>query len=706
MGDVIVSMEHITKEFPGVKALDDVKFNLRAGEVMALLGENGAGKSTLMKILSGVYSLDQGSLKIFGKDYESLTPSSAREAGVAIIHQELNMCKDLTVAQNMFLGREERKGFVLNNSNMEDIARKYLGELGVDISPDEIVGELPVSKQQMIEIAKALSINAKILIMDEPTSALTSREIDELFNIIRKLKSQGCGIVYISHRLEELAHITDRVTIMRDGHYITEGNFTDFTMDEIIANMVGREIKEKFPHVECEKGKKVFEVKNLNAGRLVRDINFSLYEGEIVGFAGLMGAGRTETTRAIFGVDPKESGTLILDGKEITINNPMDAIKAGVVLAPEDRKKDGLCTKLSIRHNIALPNLDLICGKGGVINTKVEEELCDKAVADLTIKTPNLDVDAGTLSGGNQQKVVVGKWLARNSRVVIFDEPTRGIDVAAKVEIYNLMNELKKQGLTDIGVDVDEMDITDAEACRRVITEAKPDAVIHCAAYTAVDAAEQNMELCRKVNAGGTRNIAEVCKSLDIKMMYISTDYVFNGQGTRPWEPDDHREPLNAYGQSKYEGELAVEELVKKFFIVRIAWVFGVNGKNFIKTMLRVGKERGAVSVVDDQIGSPTYTYDLARLLVDMIQSDKYGRYHATNEGLCSWYEFAVEIFKQAGMDVKVTPVSTAEYTAAYPGQAKRPMNSRISKEKLSDNGFERLPSWQDAVGRYLKEIQ
>ena len=222
MGDVIVSMEHITKEFPGVKALDDVKFNLRSGEVMALLGENGAGKSTLMKILSGVYSLDQGSLKIFGKDYSSLTPSSAREAGVAIIHQELNMCKDLTVAQNMFLGREERKGFVLNNSNMEDIARKYLGELGVDISPDEIVGELPVSKQQMIEIAKALSINAKILIMDEPTSALTSREIDELFNIIRKLKSQGCGIVYISHRLEELAHITDRVTIMRDGHYITE----------------------------------------------------------------------------------------------------------------------------------------------------------------------------------------------------------------------------------------------------------------------------------------------------------------------------------------------------------------------------------------------------------------------------------------------------------------------------------------------------
>ena len=270
---------------------------------------------------------------------------------------------------------------------------------------------------------------------------------------------------------------------------------------------------------------------------------------------------------------------------------------------------------------------------------------------------------------------------------------------------FDVMNELKKRGIEGIGVDVDEMDITDAAACRKVITEAGPDAVIHCAAYTAVDAAETNMELCRKVNAGGTRNIASVCHDLDIKMMYISTDYVFNGQGERPREPDDKREPLNAYGQSKYEGELAVEELVEKFFTVRIAWVFGVNGKNFIKTMLRLGKERGAVSVVDDQIGSPTYTYDLARLLVDMIQTDRYGRYHATNEGLCSWYEFAVEIFKQAGMDVKVTPVSTAAYTAMYPNQAKRPMNSRISKEKLSENGFERLPSWQDALSRYLKEI-
>ena len=262
---------------------------------------------------------------------------------------------------------------------------------------------------------------------------------------------------------------------------------------------------------------------------------------------------------------------------------------------------------------------------------------------------------------------------------------------------YDVMNELKKQGLTGIGVDVDEMDITDAEACRRVITEAKPDAVIHCAAYTAVDAAEQNMELCRKVNADGTRNIAEVCKGLDIKMMYISTDYVFNGQGTRPWEPDDHREPLNAYGQSKYEGELAVEELLKKFFIVRIACVFGVNGKNFIKTMLRVGKERGAVSVVDDQIGSPTYTYDLARLLVDMIQSDKYGRYHATNEGLCSWYDFAVEILKDT--DVEVKPVDSSQ----FPAKAKRPLNSTMSLAKAKATGFV-IPTWQDALKEFYKQ--
>ena len=447
MNEVIVSMQGITKSFPGVKALDHVQFELRAGEVMALLGENGAGKSTLMKILSGVYTRDSGTMEIFGKPYGNLTPKQAQEIGVAIIHQELNMCRHLTVAENMFLGREKRHGFVLSDAEMEKEAASVLNDLKIDIDPRQVVGDLPVSKQQMVEIAKALSTHARVLIMDEPTSALTSREIDDLFRIIHKLKEDGCGIVYISHRLEELQHIVDRVTIMRDGQYITSMRFADTTLDQIIAHMVGREIKEKFPRVQCEKGKKVFEVRHLNAGRMVRDVSFELYEGEIVGFAGLMGAGRTETTRAIFGVDPKESGEIFLDGHPVQIRGPQDAIQAGIVLAPEDRKKDGLCTKLSIRHNIALPNLDLICNKLGVVSSSKEEQMCERAVQNLKIKTPNVDVDAGNLSGGNQQKVVVGKWLARDSRVVMFDEPTRGIDVAAKVEIYHLMNQLKQQGI-------------------------------------------------------------------------------------------------------------------------------------------------------------------------------------------------------------------------------------------------------------------
>ena len=266
---------------------------------------------------------------------------------------------------------------------------------------------------------------------------------------------------------------------------------------------------------------------------------------------------------------------------------------------------------------------------------------------------------------------------------------------------YDVVNELEKRGHTAVGTDVDNMDITNPELVEKTLDEVRPDAVIHCAAYTAVDAAEDNVELCRRINAEGTKNIAVVCEKLGIKMMYISTDYVFNGEGDNFWEPDDVREPLNVYGQTKYEGELEVEKHVEKFFIVRIAWVFGVNGKNFIKTMLRLGENNKTIKVVNDQVGSPTYTYDLARLLVDMIETDKYGRYHATNEGLCTWYEFAKEIFRQAGMDVEVRPVTSDE----FPSKAKRPHNSRISKEKLTEAGFERLPVWQDALERYLSVI-
>lgn len=447
MEKYMVELEGVSKSFPGVKALNKVDFNLKSGEVLALLGENGAGKSTLMKIISGVYKKDEGTLKLFGEELEDLTPLKAQELGVSIIHQELNLCPHLTVYQNIFLGREETNRGVMSDKKMKKEAAAILKELNIELDPDEIVGNLSVSKQQMVEIAKALSTNCKVLIMDEPTSALTSKEIDDLFKIIKKLKAEGKGIVYISHKLEELKYIVDRVMILRDGEYITSMMYADTTLEKIIAHMVGREIKEKFPRVETSKGKKILEVKGLNAGKLVRDVTFDLYEGEIVGIAGLMGAGRTETTRAIFGADPVESGTIYLEGKEVKIKTPMDAIREGIVLAPEDRKKDGLCTKLSIMDNISLPNLDHLCNKFGMVLKAKEKTMTEKTIDNLKVRLAHAGVDAGSLSGGNQQKIVVGKWLARNSKVVIFDEPTRGIDVAAKVEIYNLMNKLKEDGI-------------------------------------------------------------------------------------------------------------------------------------------------------------------------------------------------------------------------------------------------------------------
>ena len=447
MSKTVVQLDNINKAFSGVKALDNVSFNLRSGEVMALLGENGAGKSTLMKVLSGVYIPDSGAITVNGKSFSKLDPKSAQDLGIAMIHQELNMCTQLSIAENIFLGRELTRSGILSNQAMNDMARQALLNLNIDLDPETIVGNLSVSKQQLVEIAKALSVNARILIMDEPTSALTAKEIDDLFNIIRKLKSQGHAIIYISHRLEELKHIVDRVTIMRDSRFITSMNFADTSLDEIVSHMVGREIKEKFPHIDCPRGRKIFEVRNLNAGKLVKDINLSVYEGEILGIAGLMGAGRTEITRAIFGVDPKESGEIILEGKEVIIRSPLDAIQAGIVLAPEDRKKDGLCTGLSIRENIGLPNMDWLSNWFGIVQKKEEKKTVIKAVEDFAIKLRSPEMNAGNLSGGNQQKVVIGKWLARTSRLVIFDEPTRGIDVAAKVEIYHLMNELKKNGI-------------------------------------------------------------------------------------------------------------------------------------------------------------------------------------------------------------------------------------------------------------------
>jgi len=442
-----VEIKGATKAFGGVKALTDVSFDLRAGEIHALLGENGAGKSTLVKILSGIYTKDKGTVKVLGKTVESLNPKKAQELGIAIIHQELNMCTHLTVTENIFLGREYRKGAILDNRRMRKETLKILETFDIGITPDTIVGHLPISKQQMVEIVKALSTDSKILIMDEPTSALTSSEIEELFKLIRKLRESGCGIIYISHRLEELQHIADRVTVLRDGTYIKTEDFDKITLPEIISLMVGRDIVEKFPRVSCEPGEVVFEVKNLNAGRMVRDVSLSVRKGEIVGIAGLMGAGRTETTRAIFGADVKQSGELYLHGEQLDIKKPIDAIRKGLVLIPEDRKKDGLCLKLTIAENVALPNLDLLSGALTIVSRSKERAMANGCVSDLSIRTQSVEKEAYSLSGGNQQKVVVGKWLARNSKMVIFDEPTRGIDVGAKVDIYNLMNELKQKGI-------------------------------------------------------------------------------------------------------------------------------------------------------------------------------------------------------------------------------------------------------------------
>ena len=425
----MIELRHITKSYNGLTVLTDINMTFRDGGCYCLMGPSGSGKTTLMRILMGLETPDEGT--VAGNP-------DRKSAAISAVFQEDRLCESFSPMDNvmMCVGRSLKASRV----------RLEMGELLPEECLDRPVSTLSGGMKRRVAVLRALLTPSDILIMDEPTSALTSKEIDELFRIIRKLKKEGHGIVYISHRLEEFQHIVDRVTIMRDGQYIMSGDFKDLTMDKMISYMVGREIKEKFPRVQCEKGKKIFEVRNLNAGRMVRDINFSVYEGEIVGFAGLMGAGRTETTRAIFGVDPKDSGEIYVDGKEVKINGPLDAIRNGVVLAPEDRKKDGLCTKLSIRENMALPNLDLI-GKHGIVNSSKEDELCEKIVKDLQIKTPNVEIDSGNLSGGNQQKVVVGKWLARNSRVVIFDEPTRGIDVGAKVEIYNLMNQLKQQGI-------------------------------------------------------------------------------------------------------------------------------------------------------------------------------------------------------------------------------------------------------------------
>jgi len=442
----LIHAEHISKSFSGVAALRNVSFNLKKGEVHALLGENGAGKSTLVKIISGVYTRDSGNLIIKGQTIHNFTPKQAQNLGISIIHQELNLCPHLTVAENIFLGREKTKFGLLSKKLINQEATKYLKQLGVEISPDALVSSLPVSKQQMVEICRTISINADIIIMDEPTSALTEREIEELFNIIKSLKEQGKGIIYISHRLEELSKIVDRVTILRDGQFVKTLDFKSTNLSEIISLMVGRTLNEKYPHVKCSIGDLLLKVENLTAPKGVNNVSFELRRGEIVAIAGLMGSGRSEMIRALFGADPKTSGKIWLNNREIKIKEPIDAIKAGLFCIPEDRKIEGLCIRMNVAHNLLLPNLDFI-SKLGIISNKLEKNKSIQIINELKIKTSGIDQIVRNLSGGNQQKIVVGKWLFRNAQVIIFDEPTRGIDVASKIEIYNIMNNLKQNGI-------------------------------------------------------------------------------------------------------------------------------------------------------------------------------------------------------------------------------------------------------------------
>ena len=447
MGEVILTMKGIDKSFPGVHALDHVDLEIRKGEVLALMGENGAGKSTLMKVLTGIYKKDSGTITYEGKEVEFDNPRAAQAAGVVIVHQELNMLSHLTVAQNIFIGREIMKGKIIDDAKMNEESRKLFARLNINIDPTETMGNLTVGKQQMCEIAKAISHQAKVIIFDEPSAALTEAEIEELFKIIRDLRDKGMGIVYISHRMDEIKVITDRVTVMRDGTYVGTLITKNCTKDDIINMMVGRVIYED-PKTESKVAKDapvVLKVDKLNAGKMVRNVSFELRKGEILGFSGLMGAGRTETARALFGADAKDSGDIYINGKKVEIRSPEDAVKNGIGYLSEDRKRYGIVVGKTVAENTTMASMKDFM-KGIFINKKKEDEVAWEYVRSLKTKTPTVDTEVVNLSGGNQQKVVIAKWLTRNCDILIFDEPTRGIDVGAKSEIYTLMNELVAQG--------------------------------------------------------------------------------------------------------------------------------------------------------------------------------------------------------------------------------------------------------------------
>lgn len=445
----LLKIENISKSFPGVKALSNVQLDLHNGEVLALVGENGAGKSTLMKILTGIHQKDEGTITLQGNEINVTSPKQAQELGISIIHQELNLMKDLSIAENIFIGREPKGAFnfLVNDKQLNKQATELFEKLNLDLDPKTKVQDLTVAKQQMVEIAKALSFNSKILIMDEPTTALTETEIETLFEIINNLRAKGVGIIYISHRMDELKRISDRITVMRDGTYVDTLTTIETEMSKVIQLMVGRHVYiESKPNITEGQKETVLQVNNISTKTLLKDVSFELKKGEILGFAGLMGAGRTEVARVLFGADPTTKGTITLHGNEVKIKSPADAVKQGIGYLSEDRKQFGLLVNMDVKSNIALATIKEYQSSSLFVSGSKIKETAVKYVEQLKIKTPSVDQEIRLLSGGNQQKVVIAKWLRRDCDILIFDEPTRGIDVGAKGEIYKLLDELASSG--------------------------------------------------------------------------------------------------------------------------------------------------------------------------------------------------------------------------------------------------------------------
>lgn len=444
--EYILDIRNITKTFPGVKALTDVSFQVKKGSVHALMGENGAGKSTLIKVLTGVYKPDGGCFYFKGKEAHVTKPLEAQQLGLSVVHQELKLSETLSVAENIFLGRPfMTKAHLVDWKRLRKEAKKLLESLAIDLDVDMEVSRLSVAQKQIVEICKAMSFESDLLIMDEPSATLTDRELDCLFNIIDILKARGVTIIYISHRMEEIFRIADMVTVLRDGCHIKTLPVEEVDRPKLISLMVGREIGNEYPKLEAEIGDIALEVKNLSTSKLLHDVNFNVRHGEVVGFSGLVGAGRTETARAVFGADKRTSGEIYIDGKKVEIHSVMDAVKHKIALAPEDRKQQGLVLIHSVNHNTSLVDLNNVC-TGGLLDHKKEKALAQKFIDLLGTATPSTEQEVRLLSGGNQQKVVLAKWLAVDSDILFFDEPTRGVDVGAKAEIYKLICQLAQNG--------------------------------------------------------------------------------------------------------------------------------------------------------------------------------------------------------------------------------------------------------------------